>query len=408
MSGLCSTMRMCWVTSLWLSCAAIGLVGEARAQENEMVVTPLVGASVRAKKVSVTAGKMTGEGLPVGMKLADVRRLEPVKSKPRESGAVVSPGMGAVVHLVGGSVLVAKGTAIRNEEAELTGTGAGDLKFPVEKIRSLRWGSEVAAVEESEKTPLAEQDKFLLRVEGKIATTAGLLVEVNEEQVVFTFEGEDRRVPRKDLVAIVVAQASGEEKTAACEVMMESGERLCGSLEEMSEQRISIDVLESQQVAVEMAKVVAVKMHSDRVVMLSNQKPREVIQKNIVAPARAWQVNRSVQGNPLTLGNEVFVEGMGVSAYTALTFEVEGKYERFAAVIGIDKETQGHGNCVFRVMGDGRELFQKKKTGSESGEPIDVVIRGVKVLTLVVEPGEELDLADHANWCEARVLKSGL
>jgi hypothetical protein len=30
---------------------------------------------------------------------------------------------------------------------------------------------------------------------------------------------------------------------------------------------------------------------------------------------------------------------------------------------------------------------------------------GMNTLELIVEPGEELDLADHANWASLRVLK---
>jgi hypothetical protein len=32
-------------------------------------------------------------------------------------------------------------------------------------------------------------------------------------------------------------------------------------------------------------------------------------------------------------------------------------------------------------------------------------IRERKQVTLIVEPGEDLDLADHANWCDARVIR---
>ena len=74
-------------------------------------------------------------------------------------------------------------------------------------------------------------------------------------------------------------------------------------------------------------------------------------------------------------------------------------------MIGIDDETNGRGDCIFLVLGDGKELFRARVTGTDEPRRIGVDIRGVRQVTLVVEPGEDLDLADHADWCDARMLK---
>jgi hypothetical protein len=37
---------------------------------------------------------------------------------------------------------------------------------------------------------------------------------------------------------------------------------------------------------------------------------------------------------------------------------------------------------------------------------IKLPITGCQRLTLLVEPGAGLDLADHANWCDARLIKN--
>lgn len=402
--------QLCQIAlAAWAMLLVGGWAATAGGVEKAFVITPLVGSPVAVERVSISRGMMTVSDEAKGLSLADVRRIEPIRAKKGTPAPQANTGMTRCeVRLVGGSLLFAEKVAIAEDSAKLTGTGAGDVEIAVEHLRSLRWvtGAEAALAEQQEKTPSAELDTFVILVNGKGTAARGVLETLNEEEVAFQFEGESKKVSRKDLQAIVIAQASGEDDKGACEVVMGSGERIEGSLLSLDGEGAKVKVAGDRELQVAAANVAAIKMQSGRVVMLSDLKPASIVQRNIVAPARSFQVNRSIQGNPLRLGKESFAEGLGVASYSALTFELDGKFDRFAAVIGIDQETQGLGNCQFRVLGDGRELFAKSKRGNESGEAIELSVRGVKSLTLVVEPGEELDLADHADWCDARILKS--
>ena len=76
------------------------------------------------------------------------------------------------------------------------------------------------------------------------------------------------------------------------------------------------------------------------------------------------------------------------------------------ATVGIDSETKGRGDCRMVVRGDGIELWSGRVTGRSGLQVVDVSIRGIDAVELEVVPGEEFDLADHANWCDARFIKS--
>lgn len=402
-------LRMAALAGLVAFLQAIVGAGTVWGADKAFLITPLVGTPVAVERVSISRGVMTVSEEAKGLNLADVRRIEPIRTKKSGNASPANAGTARCeVRLVGGSLLLAEKVSIADDSAKLTGTGVGDVEIAVEHLRSLRWvtGADAALAEQQEKTPSAELDTFVILVNGKGTAARGVLETLSDDEVSFQFEGESKKIARKELQAIVIAQASGEDDKGPCEVLLGSGERVSGSLVSLDGEGAKLKVAGDQELQVGAANVAAVKMQSGRVVMLSELKPSSVVQRNIVAPARSWQVNRSVQGNPLRLGKESFVDGLGVSSYSALTFELDGKFERFAAVIGIDQETQGLGNCQFRVLGDGRELFAKSKRGNESGEAIELSVRGVKSLTLVVEPGEELDLADHADWCDARILKS--
>ena len=114
-----------------------------------------------------------------------------------------------------------------------------------------------------------------------------------------------------------------------------------------------------------------------------------------------------MQQNTLTIGERKFERGIGTHAYSKLVYELDGEYQVFAATIGIDAAAERHGDCVFIVLGDGRELARERMTGQMPAKDLKLAIEGVQQLTLLVEPGEDLDLADLADWADARVIRQG-
>ncbi|MCH7728325.1 MAG: NPCBM/NEW2 domain-containing protein [Planctomycetes bacterium] len=100
-----------------------------------------------------------------------------------------------------------------------------------------------------------------------------------------------------------------------------------------------------------------------------------------------------------------FAKGLGTHSRCLLSFKIDSAYNIFAATIGIDAETQGRGDCVFVVLGDGKELYRQRVSGHDEPRDVQVDVAGIDQVTLLVEPGVELDLADHADWCDARFIR---
>jgi len=113
-----------------------------------------------------------------------------------------------------------------------------------------------------------------------------------------------------------------------------------------------------------------------------------------------------VQGRTLTLGQRTFEKGIGCHAECRLTFAAEGKWDVLAAVIGIDAETMGKGDCIFTVLADGESVFTRRVKGTDPPQEIQVEIPRAKRVTLLVEAGAGLDLGDHADWCDVRFIKN--
>ncbi|NOZ57004.1 MAG: hypothetical protein GXO73_09495, partial [Calditrichaeota bacterium] len=64
--------------------------------------------------------------------------------------------------------------------------------------------------------------------------------------------------------------------------------------------------------------------------------------------------DRSSDGGPLRIGGKRFSRGLGTHAESDIVYRLNGLFERFEAVVGVDDETHGRGSVVFEVFGDGR------------------------------------------------------
>ncbi len=106
------------------------------------------------------------------------------------------------------------------------------------------------------------------------------------------------------------------------------------------------------------------------------------------------------------LSGERFEKGLGVHSRTELDYELARGYETFVATLGIDDAVRPRGSVVFRILGDGKVLYETAMlTGTSGPHLCRVDLTGVTLLTLVVDYGDSLDLADHADWGGARLLK---
>ncbi len=130
-------------------------------------------------------------------------------------------------------------------------------------------------------------------------------------------------------------------------------------------------------------------------VYLDTLKPLEVEQ--------GWgtlQFNKSVQGNSLRIGSKVFLRGLGTHAVGRIVYRLDGKYRRFTAIVGQDRET--YGSIKFEVWADERKLWESGVlTTSDEGVKVDLDISGAKVLELRVGDGGDGINGDHADWAEA-------
>jgi alpha-galactosidase len=122
------------------------------------------------------------------------------------------------------------------------------------------------------------------------------------------------------------------------------------------------------------------------------------------------QANKSVDGNPLSIGGQTFKEGVGTHADGVLRIDLAGKARRFTAMVGVDDEVRGQvGSVVFRVLGDGKDLYNSGLVKvDQPARKVEVDLTDIKTLLLMVEGGADGINYDHADWADARIDYEGI
>jgi hypothetical protein len=117
----------------------------------------------------------------------------------------------------------------------------------------------------------------------------------------------------------------------------------------------------------------------------------------------------NVAGHDLQLGGETYDKGISLHSQSRLTYRLNGGYQRFVALVGLDDRDGRGGSVRIRVLADGKPLdlgADRELTHSDGPRSINVSVEGVKELTLEVLFGANGNVQDVVNWAEARLVKA--
>jgi hypothetical protein len=270
-------------------------------------------------------------------------------------------------------------------------------------------GNAAAAAEFEAARTAAEvrRDSLFALVDGRAEVVRGALLAVEPAHVRFLWNEAERRIAREKVYGVVLARSGPmPETTGRCLVHLKEGSRAWLTVCGLKKGRLHGTLAKGTDLSVPWSAVVRLDVRSPRLVFLSDLDPVEVEETPLVTYAGPWRRDRNVVGGPLSLGGRAYEKGLGVHSRCRLVYDLGGRYDTFAATIGIDDSADGHGDCVFLVETDGKEGFRKRMTGAARPHAIRIPVAGARRLALTVDWGDDLDLADRANWCDARLVKA--
>jgi alpha-galactosidase len=113
-------------------------------------------------------------------------------------------------------------------------------------------------------------------------------------------------------------------------------------------------------------------------------------------------------GDPIRIGDHTFKKGLGCKSKCAIMFKVDGRADRFRAIVAMDKSSKENAEGRFRVYNEdffaNKVLWDSGKMTKDSpAKEIDIELKDVQCLMLVFDGKEVL-----GNWADARVISENI
>ena len=319
------------------------------------------------------------------------------------------PSGPVVILITGGSKVFTENVDVQGSDVAISSPSGLSTRLPLDLVQAIVFKSTGLVTKQLADRSDSEDQVIVGTPDGE-KVVSGIFEGLAQGKLGLNFNGKSRKIGIEKIHALSLADL-GLQVASGTQVELTDGSLLNGSLQSVQQGALTLAMTANHSIQIPWTSVARLEMQSDNLVYLSNLEPIAVQQKSIFAPQRSWQRDRSIESNPIRFNHpeksspQTYRKGIGTQSYSELEFANTNQFERFQAITGIDAETQGRGDCQMSVYADGIKLWSQRVTADAPPQKVDVDISGMATVTLVVEPGEQFDLADHADWADAKFVK---
>lgn len=394
---------MLLIIRLGILCLACGPV--ATAQETGDTVITIAGQRIPMQIRSLDSQTVTGARRTLAF--SDLMMID--TGRP-----VQDSSLPLRVYLSGGGILPASAVTFNGEEFRIaTSWGTPVLATDAVSGVVLDRAADPLSFRQAMQKRSVENDVVVATSSRGQQAVAGLLESIDGEKLVLNYQGQSRPINLSKVKAIVTADLKlPPVRGPVARVQLTDGGTVSAVIDKLESGTLSLRLPANPALQLPWDMVSRISIASDSVVWLSDLEPASAEQTPLAALPFQWKRDTSAGGNPLTLvwpssgEKRVFARGIGTRSASRLEFDVDGRYGRLVATVGIDAETEGRGDCEVSIWGDGVQLWGGEVTGRTDPLPVDLDISGIRRVTLVTRHGRHLDLGDHVDWADARFLQT--
>lgn len=377
----------------------------AQTSDGQVTVGALVELAADRVVVRTTAESKT---LPTQSVMAITAQANSTTVKP-----AVKPQLW--VELVDGSVLRGSNYRVAKGKARFDLAGGGPQELATRDIVSIRFhdqSPEVARqwteIVEGERT----SDVVVLQKNSVLDYLNGVLGDAGDESIMFELDGEQVPVKWAKIEGLLYAHPAGRELPAAfCVAVDRAGSRFQVQTATIDRDNLKLTTPAGVQMMLALSNLAAIEF---KVQYLSDLKPESMDWRPFFGTAAGAKLsagfyrprfNRGLERAELRLGDKAYTKGLALHSRTEIVFRLPEKFRSFKCIAGLDDLVRPAGDVRLVIHGDEKQLLDMVITGKDEPRPIDVDLSGIKRLKILVDFGSDLDVADHLNLCDARLLK---
>lgn len=295
-------------------------------------------------------------------------------------------------------------------QADIPTSGVAWVRFPSP-------AAEITAEWERILTEPASADVLVVRKQEALDYLEGIVRAVKNDVVDFEFDGEVLQVKRAKVEGIRYFHRAGNELPASiCRVVRPGGAELQAAKLRLEDGRLELYSPAGLRLRLTSGQIQRLDFSQGKVVYLSDLDwDPQLYERQTYFGGRQPvddgldlfppQRDRALDGGPLELDRRSYSKGLALHSRTRLVYRLPSAYRRLLATAGLDDRVGRGGDVRLVIEGDGRELFAANLRGGEQPTALDLDIAGVKRLSILADFGLDLDISDHLDLVEARVVK---
>ncbi len=349
--------------------------------------------------------------------LAEVLELRFPAAPPPE------PSTGPRIALHDGSRLTLTAFSVADDQARCE-TSFGSFRVPVARLSHVRFGISTTKLDEAWNALLKRESKndlLVVKKEDVLDFLAGTASDVGDK-IGFLLDGDEVPVSRDKVYGIIFHRRAPSLPRPVCEVRLSGGDVLAITRFAWDGGDLKVRTAAGIDLTVPAAQLAALDFSAGKVQYLSQLEPRDVKYVPFFEIIWEYRRDRSLDGTPLSVGGKSYARGLALHSKTTLRYRIAGEYTRFQAVAGIDdtvaqlnrpfigadgKPDERYSSAYVRLVisGDGKPLFNSIVKGTDAPRSLDLDVTNVRDFEILVDFGNEADVADHLDLAGARFLK---
>ena len=305
-----------------------------------------------------------------------------------------------VLHMTGGDRLGGQPVSIKGNDLVWESPILGQLRLPMKRL---------IGITQPGKTPPDARPRMDIVSLANGDTLKGIVTSIGDGKVAVQADAGNSEIALSSVASIdFAATGNATMPQKAFRVRFEDGSSIVATTLALSDDHLKLDLSKDENRQVDLKHIIAIEQVNGPVSWLSSRAPIENIYvpyfgNRLLYPAR---MDANYRGSDIRFGDQRFVRGIGVHAYSRLAWTLDGSYKAFRTRYAIDGDSP-MADVTVRIKLDDKVAYEKSHVHAGVLSPVVLLeLKDAKRLTLEVDFGEGGGAQDRLNWIEPALMKT--
>lgn len=322
----------------------------------------------------------------------------------------------ARVYLMDGSEFSVAQIGVANRKATVKTSAGGQFSVPASALSHIRFAPADAKVTDAWKELVARDSKEDMLVVSKAVPDQnkfvldhldGVIGDVDDRAIRLLLDGDEIPLNRSKVYGIIYARREANLPKAVCRIECSDGNVFQAQQVILKDNSLHATIIGGASVSLAVASVHALDFSAGKLRYLSDMEPTKVEYTPYFDVVFKYTRDTNLDRDPLQIGKTTYEKGLSIHSKTLLRYRLAADYRRFQTVMGIDYVVarKGAGDVHVVISGDGKTILETDVRHNDKPRKLDLDISGVRDLEILVDFGSDLDISDHLDLADAKVIK---